>query len=284
MANDVNQNTRPEGPERPMRPFPLGSQPQRPLMSRGKIIRRALLRGLIIGALSAWLFISLAPLIREGVLYLIPPPKTLYLGQPLIDRKAEERLVTKETVAPDSKPVAASWDSVELKLRLKRLQRTVASLQQRFDRLTPSEPYLIIDTSDNLIFLMKGKRLLHRGICSTGSYVMLKSADGGEKWIFKTPRGMRRIQAKIENPVWRMPDWAFIEEGLPVPAPFARERYEPGVLGDYALSLGDGYLIHGTLYQRFLGLPVTHGCVRLGDKELEIVYRHLQVGSKVFIY
>jgi len=56
------------------------------------------------------------------------------------------------------------------------------------------------------------------------------------------------------------------------------------VLGDYALSLGDGYLIHGTLYQRYLGLPVTHGCVRLGDKELEIVYQALKVGSKVFIY
>lgn len=113
---------------------------------------------------------------------------------------------------------------------------------------------------------------------------MLKTADGNEKWIFKTPRGMRRIQAKIEDPVWRMPDWAFIEDGLPVPGPYSHERYESGVLGDYALSLGDGYLIHGTLYQRFLGLPVTHGCVRLGDKELEIVFRTLRVGSRVFIY
>jgi len=61
-------------------------------------------------------------------------------------------------------------------------------------------------------------------------------------------------------------------------------RFEYGVLGDYALSLGDGYLIHGTLYQRFLGLPVTHGCIRLNDENLELVYRSLQVGSKVYIY
>jgi lipoprotein-anchoring transpeptidase ErfK/SrfK len=56
------------------------------------------------------------------------------------------------------------------------------------------------------------------------------------------------------------------------------------VLGEYALELGDGYLIHGTLYKRMLGMPVTHGCVRLGDEDLRVVYRNLQIGSKVFIY
>lgn len=266
-----------------MSPAQQSQQPQKPF-SKGKIIRRALLRGAFIGILLAWVSVSFAPLIRDGILFLIPRHKALYVGQPFLDRKAEDRLASKEATIAEHNRVPINLDFSELNFRLKRLQRSVASLQQRVERLTPSEPYLIIDTSDNLIFLMKGKQLLHKGICSTGSYIMLKSADGSEKWIFKTPRGLRRIQAKIEDPVWRMPDWAFIEEGLPVPEPYARERYEPGVLGDYALSLGDGYLIHGTLYQRFLGLPVTHGCVRLGDKELEIVYRHLQVGSKVFIY
>ncbi|MGE4587261.1 MAG: L,D-transpeptidase, partial [Mangrovibacterium sp.] len=59
---------------------------------------------------------------------------------------------------------------------------------------------------------------------------------------------------------------------------------ERGVLGEYALSLGDGYLIHGTLYQRFLGLPVTHGCIRMNDGDLETVFKTLPVGARVFIY
>jgi lipoprotein-anchoring transpeptidase ErfK/SrfK len=29
---------------------------------------------------------------------------------------------------------------------------------------------------------------------------------------------------------------------------------------------------------------VTHGCVRLGDDDLEAVFRSMQVGSRVFIY
>jgi L,D-transpeptidase YbiS len=43
-------------------------------------------------------------------------------------------------------------------------------------------------------------------------------------------------------------------------------------------------MIHGTLYQRLLGLPVTHGCIRLGDDDLEAVYKILTPGSKVFIF
>jgi L,D-transpeptidase YbiS len=55
-------------------------------------------------------------------------------------------------------------------------------------------------------------------------------------------------------------------------------------LGAYAMDLGDGYLIHGTLYQRALGLSITHGCVRLGDADLETVYRKVRVGTPVYIF
>lgn len=102
--------------------------------------------------------------------------------------------------------------------------------------------------------------------------------------MFATPRGQFYVQGKIRNPVWRMPDWAFIEEGKSVPAPDSPERYERGVLGDYALAFGNGYFVHGTLYQRMLGMPVTHGCIRLSDDDLRIVYENLQVGSKIFVY
>jgi lipoprotein-anchoring transpeptidase ErfK/SrfK len=75
-----------------------------------------------------------------------------------------------------------------------------------------------------------------------------------------------------------------VEEGLPIPSQNDPVRWEAGVLGDYALSIGDGYLIHGTIYKRFLGMPVTHGCIRMNDEDLEAVYKTLDFGSKVFIY
>ena len=251
----VKRNRQQYEPEQPKQPKPDASfQPK-----ASNPIFRAVKIGLGIGILISLLVIGLAPMFREWGLFLLPAKSNLYIGH-------------------------SELNAAQLRRTLQQSQRTVRILQRKVNQLIPRESYLIIDTSEHLMYLKSGKKLLHQGICSTGSYILLKSPDGSEKWIFKTPRGVFRIQGKIEKPVWRMPDWAFIEEGLPVPEPDSHLRFERGVLGDYALNLGDGYLIHGTLYERFLGMPVTHGCVRLGDKELEIVYRALRVGSKVFIY
>jgi L,D-transpeptidase YbiS len=164
-----------------------------------------------------------------------------------------------------------------------KFQTRVRNLEKQFAALTPRKPYLIVDSANNRIYLMSGKKLIHQGICSTGSYVLLKAGDKRE-WVFKTPKGRFYVQLKEERPVWHKPDWAFIEEGLPVPPEGSKERFETGVLGDYALHLGDGYMIHGTLYKRLLGMPVTHGCIRLDDPDLEIVYKNLAIGSAVFMY
>jgi len=165
----------------------------------------------------------------------------------------------------------------------KRLEKELVQLDKKITSLTPRSYYLIINSAENEFFLYRGKNFVQKGRCSTGSYILLQNGDK-QKWLFKTPRGEFSVMNKRMYPVWKKPDWAFIESGLPVPSVNHSSRFEYGVLGDYALSLGDGYLIHGTLYQRFLGLPVTHGCVRLNDKDLELIYRTLKVGSKVFIY
>jgi L,D-transpeptidase YbiS len=163
------------------------------------------------------------------------------------------------------------------------LEKEVKRLRQKYSSLTGNQPYLVINTNKNSFVLFAGKRVSREGVCSTGSYVLLR--NGADKqWLFETPKGMFRVQSKTTSPVWKKPDWAFVEEGLPVPDKDHNSRFEYGVLGDYALGLGDGYLIHGTLFQRFLGLPVTHGCVRMNDADLEMVYNTLVIGSKVYIY
>lgn len=174
-------------------------------------------------------------------------------------------------------------DSIQIVLTRKKLESDIRTNESRIAKKSPSGPYIVINSSANEFSLYNGSKLLRKDKCSTGSYIMLKT-QGDEEYLFKTPKGEFRIQGKIESPVWRKPDWAFVEEGLPVPSATHHSRYEAGVLGDYALSLGQGYLIHGTLYQRYLGLPVTHGCIRLNDDNLELVYKTLKIGSKVYIF
>jgi L,D-transpeptidase ErfK/SrfK len=164
-----------------------------------------------------------------------------------------------------------------------KLMKELAAANKKLDANIPRQPYLVINTANNTFRLMKYNELIREGICSTGSYTILTGGDD-QKWVFETPRGMLKVQGKQEAPVWVKPDWAFVEEGLPVPPPGHSSRYEKGVLGDYKLMLGKGYMIHGTIYKRFLGMNVTHGCVRLGDDDLEAVYKNLQIGSKVYIY
>jgi L,D-transpeptidase ErfK/SrfK len=165
-----------------------------------------------------------------------------------------------------------------------RLEKRIAELRSSLDKMIPTDPFLIISTSENRFTLRTKKRLIFNGNCSTGSYTILRAHNGRAEWRFETPRGLLKVRNVLDNPIWRMPDWAFIEEALPIPAGDSPDRYERGVLGEWAFDIGHGYLIHGTLYQRFLGLPVTHGCVRLGDEELRVVHQNLRIGSKVFIY
>ena len=169
------------------------------------------------------------------------------------------------------------------KKKIAQIKRDVQRLSRKYNSYTSGQSYLVINTTDNLFYLYRNKKLVREGHCSTGSYKLLKTEEG-KSWIFKTPKGRFWIHGKTTNPYWRKPDWAFVEEGLPIPSQNHYSRYEYGVLGDYALALGDGYLIHGTIYKRFLGMPVTHGCVRLNDEDLEAIFNTLSIGSKVYIF
>ncbi|MCX6327495.1 MAG: L,D-transpeptidase [Bacteroidia bacterium] len=173
--------------------------------------------------------------------------------------------------------------SASYKKQISLMKADIQRLSRKYNSYTSGQSYIVINTTGNRFFLYRNKILLREGFCSTGSLMMLKT-EKGKVWVFKTPRGKRWIQGKITNPSWKRPDWSFIEEGSPVPAKDDPSRWESGVLGDYALGIGDGYLIHGTIYKRFLGMPVTHGCVRLNDEDLEVVYNNLNIGSKVYIF
>jgi L,D-transpeptidase YbiS len=175
--------------------------------------------------------------------------------------------------------IAARPASREL-LRLRAEQeRLVAALQHR----VPHGTWIVIDQTHNRLRLMRGRQMLLEAPCSAGSGMVLKEGSGGRVWVFDTPRGRFQVLSKAENPIWRKPDWAFVEEGELVPKNPA-DRLEYGSLGEYALYFGNGYMIHGTLYERLLGRPVSHGCIRLGKEPLREVFRQAPLGTPVYIY
>ena len=67
------------------------------------------------------------------------------------------------------------------------------------------------------------------------------------------------------------------------PLGFKQRRLEK-TLGRYRLNIGDGYALHGTLAKGQLGRSVSHGCVRLGDADIERLFQMSHVGDEVIIY
>jgi L,D-transpeptidase YbiS len=165
----------------------------------------------------------------------------------------------------------------------RRLAALNSSLERRIKLLGPRGIHIVVDSGNNILYLKKGQEILNRVVISCGSGSILEEPGGRRRWVFDTPRGEFYVKSKVKNPYWIKPDWAFIEEGEKIPKD-PRKRVEPGVLGDYALGFGDGYFVHGTLYTRLLGRSVTHGCIRVGDEDLKVIFKKASIGTKIFIY
>ena len=195
---------------------------------------------------------------------------------------------------------------------------------------------LVISLHGRRLWWIHGPDTLFSAPVAVGRATTLQHGD--RVWEFSTPRGVRTIKGRQQNPVWVPPDWHYVEvaqkrqlqlrtlepestvvlrdgsrlevrgqeigrvaedgEFVPVPAdhfvvfdstlfvpPFGtRNRQIHGTLGDYKLDLGDGYLIHGTRRNAPVGTATTHGCIRLRNEDLRILFQFVPLGARVYIY
>lgn len=158
------------------------------------------------------------------------------------------------------------------------------SLRRAIARLEPRGSYIVIDRGNNRLWVRNAREVQREAIVSTGSGTVLRETSGQKReWVFDTPTGVHSILGERRDPLWVKPDWAFLEEGNQPPRR-TRERIEKGSLGEWALDLGDGYMIHGTLYERLLGRSLTHGCIRVGRDDLRFVASTVRPGTLVYIF
>jgi murein L,D-transpeptidase YcbB/YkuD len=84
---------------------------------------------------------------------------------------------------------------------------------------------------------------------------------------FATPAGSYKINSVIWNPWWHPPksEWARDEKPAP-PGP-------NNPMGRIKINFASLLYIHGTMYEEDLGIPASHGCVRIGDEHLKELAR-----------
>lgn len=141
---------------------------------------------------------------------------------------------------------------------------------------------ITVDVSTNQVYFFRDGELVKKSPAATGSDKILRK--GTQVWWFRTPRGKHTVVGKVKDPVWTKPDWAFIEEGKPVPPPDSPLRKEKGTMGKYALDLGDRVMIHGTNKPKSIGQRASHGCIRLPNDMLALLWKEVEVGTEVYIF
>ena len=105
------------------------------------------------------------------------------------------------------------------------------------------------------------------------------------KMDWKTPLGITHIISKQKLPSWYPPESVRKEHaaaGDPLPAVVPPGPDNP--LGEYAMRLDihpGSYLIHGTNNPLAVGLPVTHGCIRMYPEDVAAFFQTVPNGTQV---
>lgn len=141
---------------------------------------------------------------------------------------------------------------------------------------------LLVSVSQRQLTVRRGDLELHRFPVGVGTGERLDGSSGGE-WDFSTPTGVFEIGRKKKDPVWYAPDWYYVERDLPIPPAYSEERYRSGILGDYALYLSDEIAIHGTEDESSVGRASSHGCLRMRNADIAVVFPLVHVGTRVDI-
>ena len=171
---------------------------------------------------------------------------------------------------------------------LRSLREEHAQLLGRWRQAVQPSSYIVIDTHNNRLQVRSRNGNIVRDVmCSTGAGRRFEGPKPrqNQRWNFATPQGRFAVLDKVEDPIWVKPVWQFLEAGEEVPI-FGEDprRFQPAVLGEYALYFAQDYMIHGTLYEVNLGRNMTHGCVRVGSDDLRYLYDEAKVGWPIYIY
>ena len=113
--------------------------------------------------------------------------------------------------------------------------------------------------------------------------VPLKLRDGSEI-IVRGNDVVRRGADGNVRPLAASDGREIMVDGKVVIPPFGtNQRKYADVLGTFRLYLGDGYALHGTNNPASIGQAVSHGCVRLRNEDIAVLYEKVSVGTPVYI-
>ena len=193
-----------------------------------------------------------------------------------VDRKALDARIVLKGVKP--RAVESQEGRILRKLAAGRAIRTALATNARapirlgfaiqkpkVDSAELDEAVVILRGSNKLFFFDKARYVRSFGV-----------ATGQD--AFPTPLGNYEIVNLQRNPWWYPPpsDWAAESEPVP-PGP-------GNPLGTRWMGISSPYVgIHGTPDSASIGYSASHGCIRMRIPDAEWLFRHVEIGTPVFI-
>lgn len=127
----------------------------------------------------------------------------------------------------------------EMDLTREELQRQLDARMKFATSLKSEDFYLSIDTTARKLRFYYGDTVLREADVTIGER---RNVTAGEKsWTFIPVKGAFKVEEKMVGHDWRIPEWVYAMKAQPIPA--ERPVIDDG-LGQFVISLGDGYVIH----------------------------------------
>lgn len=213
-----------------------------------------------------------SPKAQEGASALAPRVYSMVIGHEVVHVVAQgdtpSGLARKYDVSTEA---VLRINSIEDPRRLQIGKRLLLSNRQIVP--APFSTGLVIDLLRLRLYWVKDGSLV-------GSYPV---AAGRPAW--HTPAGLYKIIGRRRNPTWYVP--ASIQQEMMAQGLRVRKRVPPGPdnpLGKYWLQLSaPGIGIHGTNAPWSVGRYTTHGCIRLHEEHVALLFRQVPDGTPVAI-
>ncbi|MBK5259702.1 MAG: L,D-transpeptidase [Thermoanaerobaculia bacterium] len=100
--------------------------------------------------------------------------------------------------------------------------------------------YLSVDSKSKKLRFYYGDTVLREADITVGEQASIKTPDG-KTWTFIPVKGAFKIEGKMVDYVWRIPNWVYAMNKQPIPA---EQQAIAGGLGKYVLLFPNGYVIH----------------------------------------
>jgi L,D-transpeptidase-like protein len=218
-----------------------------------------------------WLTLLLLVISIAGVAY------ARYHRQQIATRFAQ--VLTQEQRTPT--------DIRKIKDQLADMNLTQAQLQQELNgraqflqSLQTADFFLSVDTQERKLRFYYGNTVLREAPLTLGSNAEIKAPDG-RHWTFVPVRGSFKIESKVVDYPWQIPEWVYAMSNEPVPA--SPPAIQDG-LGKYVIFIGNGYAIHSPPDEKSPLKGAKPGSFMVPDDDLRAIWPRIHIGTPVYIY